>query len=56
MLAYNGKLRDRVSPGSLGLGGNGALDGTFTVTLHALGGRPIILWHPPEPVRTSGHT
>jgi hypothetical protein len=38
---YNGKLRDRVGPGNLGLGTDGALDGTFTVTLFATGGRTI---------------
>src|SRR5439155_59409 len=40
-LSYDGKLRDRVGPGSLGLGVDGALDGTFTVTLSASGGRTI---------------
>jgi len=40
-LSYDGKLRDRVGPGSLGLGADGALDGTFTVTLSASGGRTI---------------
>src|SRR5204862_246890 len=40
-LTYNGKLRDRVGPGSLGLGADGALDGTLTVTLSAAGGRTV---------------
>src|SRR5206468_4336479 len=39
--SYNGKLRDRVAPGSLGLGGDNALDGTLGATLHAAGGRTI---------------
>jgi hypothetical protein len=33
VLAYNGKIRDRVGQGDLALGPDGALDGTFTVTL-----------------------
>src|SRR5207248_8074479 len=37
-LSYNGKLRDRVAQGNLGLGSDGAPDGTFTVTLSAAGG------------------
>ena len=40
-LSYNGKLRDRVSQANLGLGADGALDGTLTVTLSAGGGRTI---------------
>jgi hypothetical protein len=40
-LAYDGKLRDRVAPGSLGIGADGPPDGTFTVTLAAAGGRTI---------------
>jgi hypothetical protein len=40
-VSYNGKLRDHVAPGSLGLGADGVLDGTFTVTLSAAGGRTI---------------
>ena len=40
-VGYNGKLRDRVGPGNFGLGADGALDGTFTVTLSAAGGRTI---------------
>jgi len=40
-LAYNGKLRDRVGPGRRGLGTDGVVDGTFTATLSAPGGRTI---------------
>jgi hypothetical protein len=40
-LAYNGKLRDRVGQGNTALGGDGALDGTLTATLSAVGGRTI---------------
>jgi hypothetical protein len=40
-LAYNGKLRDRVGQSNLGLGADGTLDGTLTVTLSASGGRTI---------------
>src|SRR5436190_9831194 len=40
-LSYDGKLRDRVQAGNFGLGADGALDGTFTVTLSASGGRTI---------------
>jgi len=40
-LSYEGKLRDRVRPGSFGLGADGALDGTLTATLSALGGRTV---------------
>jgi hypothetical protein len=40
-LVYNGKLRDRVGSSNLGRGADGALDGTFTVTLAASGGRTI---------------
>jgi len=41
-LSYDGKQRDRVGPGSLGLGADGAWDGTLTATLHATGGRTVI--------------
>jgi len=42
MLTYNGKLRDRVAPGSVGIGGDGVPDGTLTVTLmNAIGGRTV---------------
>ncbi len=40
-LAYNGMLRDRVAPGKSGLGTDGRVDGTFTATLTAPGGRTI---------------
>jgi len=40
-LSYDGKLRDRVGPGSVGLGGDGALDGTLTAALSAAGGRTV---------------
>ena len=40
-VGYNGKLRDRVGQGNVGLGADGALDGTLTVTLAAIGGRTI---------------
>ena len=40
-LSYDGKLRDRVGPGSVGLGADGALDGTLTATLSAAGGRTV---------------
>jgi len=40
-LAYNGKLRDRVGRAILALGADGALDGTLTATLSAVGGRTI---------------
>jgi len=40
-LGYDGKLRDRVGPGSVGLGGDGALDGALTGRLSAAGGRTI---------------
>ncbi len=38
-VAYDGKLRDRLGPGSVGLGADGALDGTLTATLAATGAR-----------------
>ncbi|HTY77655.1 MAG TPA: IPT/TIG domain-containing protein [Candidatus Bathyarchaeia archaeon] len=40
-LSYNGLLRDRVGQGDTAAGPDGALDGTFTVTLSASGGRTI---------------
>ncbi|HYR14858.1 MAG TPA: hypothetical protein VEQ67_11655, partial [Mycobacterium sp.] len=40
-LTYDGKLRDNVGQGSVGLGGDGAPDGTLTATLSAPGGRTI---------------
>jgi hypothetical protein len=40
-LTYDGKLRDRVGPGSVGLGADGAVDGTLTATLNATGGRTV---------------
>jgi len=40
-LAYDGKLRDRVGPGSTGLGADGTPDGTLTATLSAIGGRTV---------------
>src|SRR5207302_1270357 len=40
-LSFTGKLRDRVGQGNLTLGADGVLDGTFTVTLTATGGRTI---------------
>ena len=40
-LAYNGLLRDRVGQGNTALGPDGALDGTFTATLSASGGRTV---------------
>jgi hypothetical protein len=40
-LSYDGKLRDRVAPGNVGLGADGHLDGTFTATLSAPGGRTV---------------
>ena len=40
-VSYNGKLRDHVGPGTVGLGPDGVLDGTFTATLSATGGRTI---------------
>jgi len=40
-LAYNGKLRDRVGQGNTALAPDGALDGTFTVTLSGAGGRTV---------------
>jgi len=40
-VAYDGKLRDRLGPGSVGLGADGALDGTLTATLAATGGRTV---------------
>jgi hypothetical protein len=40
-LAYNGLLRDRVGQGNSALGPDGALDGTFTATLSASGGRTV---------------
>ena len=40
-LVYNGKLRDRVGQGNTALAADGALDGTFTATLTASGGRTI---------------
>jgi hypothetical protein len=40
-LAYNGLLRDRVGQGNTTLGPDGALDGTFTATLSASGGRTV---------------
>jgi hypothetical protein len=36
-LSYDGKLRDRVGASNVGLGADGALDGTFTVTLNGPG-------------------
>jgi hypothetical protein len=41
VLAYNGKLRDRVGQGDMALGADGALDGTLTATLTAAGGRIV---------------
>ena len=40
-LVYNGKIRDRVGGGNTALGSDGSLDGTFTATLSASGGRTI---------------
>ena len=40
-LAYIGKAQDRVQPGTLGVGGDGALDGTLVATLHCPCGRTI---------------
>ena len=40
-VTYSGKLRDRVGQSSVGLGADGALDGTLMVTLSATGGRTI---------------
>jgi len=40
-LTYNGKLQDRVGQGDTALGADGALDGTFTVTVSGLAGRTI---------------
>ncbi len=36
-LSYDGKLLDRVGASNVGLGADGALDGTFTVTLNGPG-------------------
>jgi hypothetical protein len=41
VLAYDGKLRDRVGPSGVGLGSDGILDGTLTVTLASTGGRTV---------------
>src|SRR5256712_4069040 len=38
---YNGKLRDKVGGGDSVLGGDGAADGTMTLTLSAAGGRTV---------------
>src|SRR5439155_295347 len=40
-LAYNGLLRDRVGQGSTQLGADTFLDGVWTVTLGATGGRQV---------------
>src|SRR5262245_27874908 len=40
-LVYNGKLRDRVGQGDTALTGDGAADGTMTLTLSAAGGKTI---------------
>ncbi len=40
-VTYGGKLRDRVGQGNTALSADGALDGTLTVTLNAIGGRTI---------------
>src|SRR6267142_1793145 len=40
-LAFNGKLRDRVGGGDTARTGDGALDGTLTLTLSADGGRTV---------------
>jgi hypothetical protein len=40
-LTYDGKPRDRVGPGTVGLGPDGALDGTLTATLTAAGNRTV---------------
>jgi len=40
-LSFNGRLRDRVGQGDTALGADGALDGTFTVTVSGLAGRTI---------------
>jgi len=40
-LVYNGKLRDRVGGGDTARTGDGALDGTLTMTLSATGGRTV---------------
>jgi subtilisin len=41
MLIYNGKLRDRVSGGDTGLGGDGAADATMTLSLNGSAGRTV---------------
>jgi hypothetical protein len=40
-LAFNGKLRDKVGGGDTARTGDGALDGTLTMTLSATGGRTV---------------
>jgi hypothetical protein len=40
-LSYDGKLRDRVGASNIALAADGLLDGTFTATLSAAGGRTI---------------
>jgi hypothetical protein len=41
-VSFNGKIRDRVQPGDTGLTPDGALDGTFTVTLPAGSGNRTV--------------
>ncbi len=40
-LAFNGKLRDKVGGGDTARTGDGALDGTLTMTMSATGGRTV---------------
>jgi hypothetical protein len=44
-LAYNGKLRDKVGGGDTALGGDGAADGTMTLSLSGMAGRSLTAVH-----------